>query len=494
MDGTRVEILNDITSMLLAPLDLHARIIAVCGMAGSGKSTIAKTVAALLDHQGRLAASFFFSREYDERKRTSAVPATLAVQLAEYNIEFFNLLVTTLEDDRKQLHKAESQLQFQKLFVELLARLPASDKPIVIVLDALDECDTDHGALLLTWLSNHIKQIPVHIRFLITGRPEASITSHLESEPLLSVAHVLRLENINDDIVHKDIVKYLGQSLDGQKWHIKVKWVASSEDVEALAIMADRLFIFAATTVRYIYSKSQRRLPNTIIAELLKLKTPFLDQLYFSILDEAVPKDEPECVANYQKILGAILHLAEPLSAEALAGLLGLQMSDIVYTLQSLSSVVHSQAESKTVSIIHLSFREYVTGSITNQREDLVCREAIHHKSLALSTLQLMTKELRFNIIDFPSSYMCNADVTDLPERLNRNVSSQLAYSCNFWSFHLKDYVAEDKILDHVKYFIEMKLLYWLELCSLSGKISNAQHSLQRLLDWSKVCYCFAHA
>ena len=99
MDGTRVAILNDITTLLLAPRDSHDRIIAVCGGAGSGKSTIAKTIATRLDLQGRLAASFFFSREHDERKRISAVPATLAVQLAEYDIEFFNLLVTALEDD-----------------------------------------------------------------------------------------------------------------------------------------------------------------------------------------------------------------------------------------------------------------------------------------------------------------------------------------------------------------------------------------------------------
>ena len=389
------------------------------------------------------------------------------------------------------MHKAESQIQFQKLFVELLARQPASDTPIVIILDALDECDTDHGARLLMWLSNHIEQIPVHIRFLITGRPEISILSHLNRQPLLTSIHVLRLEKVDQEIVHKDIMIYLKHSLNGLTWDIPVEWTATSEDVEALTKMADRLFIFAATTVRHICSRSLHRPPKAIITDLLQLKTPFLDQLYFGILNEAVPKDEPECVANYQKILGAILHLAEPLSAEALAGLLGLQMSDILYTLQSLSSVLHSQTKSQTVSIIHLSFREYVTRSIANQREDLVCREDIHHKSLALYTLQLMAKELRFNIIDFPSSYMCNTDVKDLPERLNKNVSSQLAYSCNFWSFHLKEYVTEDEIVGYVRYFIERKLLYWLELCSLLGKISNAQHSLQRLLDWSKVCSYF---
>jgi hypothetical protein len=361
----------------------------------------------------------------------------------------------------------------------------------VIILDALDECDTDHGARLLKWLSNHIERIPLHIRFLITGRPERSILSHLNGQPLLSSAYVLRLEKINHDTVHRDIVRYLEHSLDGNTWDIPVEWTATDEDIEALAIKADRLFIFAATTVRHVCSKSFYRSPQAIIADLLQLKTPFLDQLYFNILNEAFPKDEPECVANYQKILGAILHLAEPMSAKALARLLGLQTLELLHTLQSLSSVVHSQTESQTVSIIHLSFREYVTGAIANHREDLVCRKIIHHKSLALYTLRLMAEELRFDIVDFPSSYISNTDVIDLHERLKKKVSDQLVYSCNFWSFHLKEYVSEDEIVGYMRYFIETKLLYWLELCSLLGKISNAQHSLQRLLNWSKVCICF---
>jgi hypothetical protein len=98
-----------------------------------------------------------------------------------------------------------------------------------------------------------------------------------------------------------------------------------------------------------------------------------------------------------------------------------------------------------------------------------------------------MAEELRFNLVDFPSSYICNSDVMDLPERLARNVSSQLIYSCKFWSFHLEKCKSKNEILGYIKDFIEKKLLYWIELCSLLGEISKAQLSLQKLFDWTKV-------
>jgi cytidylate kinase len=53
------------------------------GSAGSGKSTIAKTVAAILAEKKILAASFFFSREYKERREIRGLPKTLAYQLAD---------------------------------------------------------------------------------------------------------------------------------------------------------------------------------------------------------------------------------------------------------------------------------------------------------------------------------------------------------------------------------------------------------------------------
>jgi len=61
MDGTRVDLLKDLKDRATGEVEPEKRIIAVCGFPGSGKSTIAKSLAVRLVKEGYLASSFFFS-------------------------------------------------------------------------------------------------------------------------------------------------------------------------------------------------------------------------------------------------------------------------------------------------------------------------------------------------------------------------------------------------------------------------------------------------
>ncbi|KAJ6542901.1 hypothetical protein B0H19DRAFT_853278, partial [Mycena capillaripes] len=140
MDGTRVDIIRDLVARLTSTPD-SIRVVMLSGVAGSGKSTIAKTVATILaEEKNTLAASFFFSRDHTDRKEITHLATTLAMQLADYNPDFQAYLIELLEKDCTRICEAAPHLQFQKLFVEILGKLPPSSKPWVICLDALDEC------------------------------------------------------------------------------------------------------------------------------------------------------------------------------------------------------------------------------------------------------------------------------------------------------------------------------------------------------------------
>ena len=52
------------------------------GLAGTGKSTIAQTIAERLFADGQLGASFFCSRDFEDRSNLKLIFPTLAVQLA----------------------------------------------------------------------------------------------------------------------------------------------------------------------------------------------------------------------------------------------------------------------------------------------------------------------------------------------------------------------------------------------------------------------------
>ncbi|KAJ6505429.1 hypothetical protein C8R45DRAFT_1181821, partial [Mycena sanguinolenta] len=140
MEGTRIDIIQDIVAHLTAPSGPSQCIVMLSGSAGTGKSTIAKTVASILaEEQHILAASFFFSQNYAECREIIGLPLTLAHQLADYNADFKNILVKFLNEDQTGILDADPKLQFQKLVVDLLAQIPTCNKLWVICLDALDE-------------------------------------------------------------------------------------------------------------------------------------------------------------------------------------------------------------------------------------------------------------------------------------------------------------------------------------------------------------------
>ncbi|KAF7362706.1 WD-REPEATS-REGION domain-containing protein [Mycena venus] len=376
MDGTRVDILKDIVTRLSAVPNSAERVVMLSGLAGSGKSTIAKTVAAILaEKHGILAASFFFSRDYTERKEITHLPTTLAMHLADYDVAFRTGLIDLLETDQTGILDAEPHLQFQRMIVEILEKLPPSSKPWAICLDALDECGKDRGQTFLRWLSDSIARIPDYIRFFLTGRPD--IPSYLELDTLVSVTHRIVLDNIDIRIVTSDIYRYVEQSLNGANWTTRHHWKIQNHHIQEVTNRASGLFVFAATAVRYVIGGLPQVPPQESLEYLLggEILTD-LHGLYLRIVDEAIPAPAPgdrRSQAVYDramKILSTILQLFEPLDSPSLAALLGLDAEVLHGILLPLSAVIHvSHTPGVAIKIIHLSFREFMTSHVchTNQ-------------------------------------------------------------------------------------------------------------------------------
>lgn len=78
--NTRVELLDDISKWVEDPA--AKAVFWLNGMAGTGKSTISRTVASLLSNKDRLAASFFFKTGETDRGGLSKFFTTIAHELA----------------------------------------------------------------------------------------------------------------------------------------------------------------------------------------------------------------------------------------------------------------------------------------------------------------------------------------------------------------------------------------------------------------------------
>jgi hypothetical protein len=144
--GTRVRLLNEIASWIAGDDPSLAPIYVLDGVAGIGKSTIAQTVAEHAAGINALGASFFFSRNDDKRKTAKTFFPTIAYQLAYYDKDFADQINEAL----LRTPHAVTQMplkQFSTLIMEPLKEAFAvAGNPILIVIDALDECEHDGDA------------------------------------------------------------------------------------------------------------------------------------------------------------------------------------------------------------------------------------------------------------------------------------------------------------------------------------------------------------
>ena len=112
--GTRRDVLRQLEDWLEDKKDQH--VLWLEGIIGDEKSTIAQTFAEVTFAEGKLGASFFCSREFDDRKDLQAIFPTLAFQLARQYPWFREELLKLLRT-HPDVGQEPPDLQMEKLIV-----------------------------------------------------------------------------------------------------------------------------------------------------------------------------------------------------------------------------------------------------------------------------------------------------------------------------------------------------------------------------------------
>lgn len=112
------------------------------GRAGTGKSTIARTVARAFNYEKRLGASFFFSRDQKDRDVADKFFTSIAAQLTNLSPILKSNVYQAIEKPPPITQRSMRE-QWEQLIFQPLSALGASSETsltIAIVIDALDEC------------------------------------------------------------------------------------------------------------------------------------------------------------------------------------------------------------------------------------------------------------------------------------------------------------------------------------------------------------------
>ena len=321
------------------------------GAAGSGKSTVAQTIADLLQGHGLGCYAF-----YDRGKSSpNIVIRGAALQLVRSNnavaLRMYNAVGSV------DILSASVKLQFELLFMKALTE--AADQvegPIIIILDALDECGSVQDRRDLMEVLSGLTKLPKKFRFLITSRPEPDIEDMLGSNP-----GVVSFE-LGPDA--GDVQAYLDYEMPkafkkDELEHIQKSW-PWAENMKVLGKAANGLFIWASTAVKYISEGNFKfRLLRTLVTNASAGQIS-LHSLYATTLKEALTWDD-ETKSVFTRVMALILFGKVRLSNDVIDGILGLEPDEgSDYILSRIQSLV-AYKRGEPIHLYHTSLYDYLT-------------------------------------------------------------------------------------------------------------------------------------
>jgi NACHT domain len=469
-------------------------------VAGTGKSTIAQTIAHHYHRTEQLAASFFCSRDDADCSDVNLLFPTIAYQLCFFHPTFRDYVSEALRKD-PHLESSLTSMQLEKLIVEPLETVMRIQEfpPCLIVIDALDECKEDKAtSTILLPLSVFASRISP-VRFFVTSRPVPKVERGFRTTPLIDDTNMLALHCIPFNMSQKDIYVYLTDRLSVIARAFGLRSWPSSEALAVLVEQSSGLFIFAATVANFIEDQNASD-PD----EQLKicLSAPFtassetsphrhLDALYLAVLREAFPKISDGQRFRLRTVLGSIVLLFDPLSAEGLACLLGLEENIVRSTLHNLHSIaIVPDTGGGSVRLIHPSFHDFLIDINRCDDVNFVVDAGAQHTLLAERCLRVL-QGLSPDICKIGDASLCNDEVADLSSRIATYIPSYVQYSCRHWASHLSDDYCNDETLGLLHSFCSTQLLNWLEVMSLLRELDSAVTALLSAHRVVKVRYLF---
>ncbi|KAJ7814828.1 hypothetical protein B0H14DRAFT_3746882 [Mycena olivaceomarginata] len=435
------------------------------GMAGAGKSAIARSFARLLDDQGLLGASFFCSRGSEARSNVGGIIPSLAFHLAWHSEPFARALIESIKmNPGVTFNLRPADFQVATLMLRPSQSLTKHNSIPILVIDALDECSSTDA--IQTLLQTLIRSSGRQLKFFITSRPEPH----------------LRLNDVEHNIVTADIARYLRTNLHDLGSKVAVPEWPSDPELQELVKRTGDLFIFAFTVIQYLSAKlfSRKELQNRLQNVLhnsspTRIQTAGIDALYGQIVNDAWHGLEPEEQSAREKVLATVLCLREPLSLSSIAGLLQEHLTALLIDIPA--------SLNEPLLVFHASFPDYMAEK--RRSGSNVLNVQAHNSALALQCITCMNSCLRQNFFNIGRA---DSGATIAEDTLNQLIPAHMRYAVMYWGAHLslippdQDGINCKTLISELTILATTHILHWLECLCLIGKLHFAVDCLQKAM------------
>ena len=486
LDGTRIEVLNEIVDWINNTGAGAPRIFWLYGQAGKGKSAIAHTIALQAQNLGMLGSCFCFSRVRQHEQLHMKLFPTIARDLADRDLRLRPLLAEVTANNQPLRNTADLAAQWKKLILGPLSQLKSSPTGnVVVVIDALDESGTERTrATVLEILAAYDAELPANIRILLTSRPLVDIGNALNSSPHI---YARSLDAIDTELTMRDIHLYVSTRLKS------LRDIFSDDHFQQLAVKSGGVFEWARLACDFM-SPRIGVTPKDRFHEIMSHASgdgrTLLDEMYTTFLNDLFRGlDERQ---EFRSVMRQILWLKEPLSISALDFLRDRFPREddrypVGFILSFMASLLAGASEAHTpVRPLHASF--YVFLLDEKRSGEFFIRQGDAHRDLAVASLSVMQTGLHFNICKLESSYVPNSQVADLKKRVQENIPPHLLYACQFWATHLQGAAFDPDLVQLVKGLVTgEQMLFWLEALGVSKLIGEAYCALASAERWFQV-------
>ncbi|KAI1827705.1 hypothetical protein F4861DRAFT_330954 [Xylaria intraflava] len=488
LENTRRNILHQIEKW--ADGDGEKRIYWLKGMAGTGKSTISLTIARKYHDLGRLGASFFFSRDDGDLASAEKFSITVAAQLAHTLPDLEIYINNAVTSDRHILELGFCD-QWDRLVIKPLAQLVQKRRvssPIIIVVDALDECDNEDDVMLLIKCFDAVAAIEGGpVRVFITSRPELAINTGFDR--ISRDAHEdFILHSIEDSIVDADLSLFYSSKLCaiGNVLSLDDR-LLSDESIQVLVQKSSHLFIHAAIVCRYI--QDGKMLANKRLAELVAAGSEHLhpetqlDNLYTIVLEDKSPKqadakEEVEFSNKFKYIVGSIVVLFDVMTPAGLSMILETERDEVTRMLRFFHSVLDITEETAPIRLLHPSFRDFLLNPERCRNRSFTVDAKEAHRHLLDNCLRIMKRHLRCNLLKIaPATHAGYA-----PKFLiDMFLPIPIQYACRHWVHHLQQSDVDVNNHPGIVDFFNNQFLHWLEALSWLNRVSEGIDMIREL-------------
>lgn len=506
LESTRVQLQEDIERWTQDPKG--ATFFWLQGVAGTGKSTVARTVANTLHSHGLLGASFFFKRSHAERGNADLFFSSLASQLAKVVPALGSEIAKVLEREMS-IYKKGIVTQFNELLLGPLLKLTGSTQThqlgLFILIDALDECD-DKGQRngdtkrLLHCLSRLKDVHDLRLRIVVTSRLEFPV--ELGFAQMATEEHRdFVLHDIPADHIEHDIRIFFQTKLKDVRLDLSIRrkrdvlgegWPGDAV-IQDLTKRAMPLFIFASTVCMYI--ADSRFAPQTQLRKIIdNHESMQLESTYLLVLKSLEPESDitpdtrTQVLSDFREIVGLIIFSTEPPSVSTIASLLDFSQDRVEAVLDNLHSVLDVSADpDRPIRPFHLSFIEFLARP--KAEHDFMIDEHQTHATIAHKCLCLMMLpgSLKHDMCGVFHPGTRRVDENERP--LDPQFSPSFTYACKYLVHHLSQ--SQETLDDNheVFSFLNECFLYWFEAMSWLGKATEVIYIVRELQSLNKVGY-----